>query len=68
MRMLLAAVAAALTVATCATPAWADAGVQPVGSVPIPDGPAQTWLIADLDSAIAEAPATKDATCTQVTK
>jgi serine-type D-Ala-D-Ala carboxypeptidase (penicillin-binding protein 5/6) len=50
MRMLLAAVAAALTVATCATPAWADVGVQPVGSVPIPDGPAQTWLIADLDS------------------
>jgi D-alanyl-D-alanine carboxypeptidase (penicillin-binding protein 5/6) len=50
MRRLLAAVAAALTVATCATPAWADVGVQPVGSVPIPDGPAQTWLIADLDS------------------
>jgi serine-type D-Ala-D-Ala carboxypeptidase (penicillin-binding protein 5/6) len=50
MRMLLAAVAATLTVATCATPAWADAGVQPVGSVPIPDGPAQTWLVADLDS------------------
>src|SRR6201990_506400 len=50
MRMLLAAVAAALTRATCATPAWADAGVQPVGSVPIPDGPAQTWLVADLDS------------------
>lgn len=50
MRMLLAAVAAALTVATCATPAWADVGVQPIGSVPIPDGPAQTWLVADLDS------------------
>src|ERR1700753_2248615 len=50
MRMLLAAVAAAPTVAPCATPAWADAGVQPVGSVPIPDGPAQTWLVADLDS------------------
>ena len=50
MRMLLAAVAAALTFMTCATPAWADAGVQPVGSVPIPDGPAQTWLVADLDS------------------
>ena len=50
MRTLLAAVAAALTFATCAAPAWADVGVQPVGSVPIPDGPAQTWLIADLDS------------------
>ena len=23
---------------------------QPVGSVPIPDGPAQTWILADLDS------------------
>src|SRR5271169_2860070 len=50
MRTLLAAVAAALTFAPCAAPAWADVGVQPVGSVPIPDGPAQTWLIADLDS------------------
>jgi D-alanyl-D-alanine carboxypeptidase (penicillin-binding protein 5/6) len=30
--------------------AWADAGVQPAGSVPIPDGPAQTWLVADMDS------------------
>jgi serine-type D-Ala-D-Ala carboxypeptidase (penicillin-binding protein 5/6) len=50
MRMLLAAVAAVLTSLACALPAWADAGVQPVGSVPIPDGPAQTWLVADLDS------------------
>jgi serine-type D-Ala-D-Ala carboxypeptidase (penicillin-binding protein 5/6) len=50
MRMLFAAVAAALTSIACALPAWADAGVQPVGSVPIPDGPAQTWLVADLDS------------------
>ena len=50
MRMLLAAVAAVLALVGCATPAWADAGVQPVGSVPIPDGPAQTWLVADLDS------------------
>ncbi len=33
-----------------AVPASADAGVQPVGSVPIPDGPAQTWIVADLDS------------------
>ena len=24
--------------------------MQPVGSVPIPDGPAQTWIVADLDS------------------
>jgi serine-type D-Ala-D-Ala carboxypeptidase (penicillin-binding protein 5/6) len=53
MRTLLAAVAAALSFIACMAcplPARADAGVQPVGSVPIPDGPAQTWLIADLDS------------------
>ncbi len=29
--------------------AWAD-NTQPVGSIPIPDGPAQTWIVADLDS------------------
>lgn len=29
--------------------AWADS-MQPVGSLPIPDGPAQTWIVADLDS------------------
>src|ERR1700756_5189715 len=50
MRMLLAAVAAVLALVGSNTSAWADAGVQPVGSVPIPDGPAQTWLVADLDS------------------
>jgi D-alanyl-D-alanine carboxypeptidase (penicillin-binding protein 5/6) len=50
MRMLLAAGAVVLALIGCCTPAWADAGVQPVGSVPIPDGPAQTWLVADLDS------------------
>ncbi|MDI3314300.1 MAG: D-alanyl-D-alanine carboxypeptidase family protein [Mycobacterium sp.] len=30
--------------------ARAETDVQPVGSVPIPDGPAQTWILADLDS------------------
>jgi serine-type D-Ala-D-Ala carboxypeptidase (penicillin-binding protein 5/6) len=50
MRIVLAAVAAALSLVITTTTAWADAGVQPVGSVPIPDGPAQTWLVADLDS------------------
>jgi serine-type D-Ala-D-Ala carboxypeptidase (penicillin-binding protein 5/6) len=50
MRMVLAAVAAALTLVVTSTTAWGDVGVQPVGSVPIPDGPAQTWLVADLDS------------------
>jgi len=49
MRMLIAAIAAAFFVGSSPA-AWADAGVQPVGSVPIPDGPAQTWLVADLDS------------------
>ncbi|MGH3971038.1 MAG: D-alanyl-D-alanine carboxypeptidase family protein, partial [Mycobacterium sp.] len=51
MRTLLAAVAAflALTGATTVT-AGADTGVQPVGSVPIPDGPAQTWIVADPDT------------------
>jgi serine-type D-Ala-D-Ala carboxypeptidase (penicillin-binding protein 5/6) len=50
----MAAVAALLAVGTCgvtvsAATASADS-MQPVGSVPIPDGPAQTWILADLDS------------------
>jgi D-alanyl-D-alanine carboxypeptidase (penicillin-binding protein 5/6) len=52
MRKLIAAVAAALTVGACtitAPQSWADS-TQPIGSVPIPDGPAQTWILADLDS------------------
>jgi D-alanyl-D-alanine carboxypeptidase (penicillin-binding protein 5/6) len=50
MRTFLAAVAAVLALIACAQTARADNDVQPVGSVPIPDGPAQTWLLADLDS------------------
>ena len=58
MRKLMATVAALLSVgaggttlsAVTATTSWADADIQPVGSVPIPDGPAQTWIVADLDS------------------
>jgi serine-type D-Ala-D-Ala carboxypeptidase (penicillin-binding protein 5/6) len=58
MRKLMATVAALLSVGACgatfsavtATTSWADADIQPVGSVPIPDGPAQTWIVADLDS------------------
>ncbi len=58
MRKLMAIVAALLSVGACgatfsavtATTSWADTDVQPVGSVPIPDGPAQTWIVADLDS------------------
>lgn len=48
----MAAVAALVTVATCgATTATARADdMQPIGSVPIPDGPAATWILADLDS------------------
>jgi serine-type D-Ala-D-Ala carboxypeptidase (penicillin-binding protein 5/6) len=50
MRKLIAAIAALLAVGTCsATTASADS-MQPIGSVPIPDGPAQTWILADLDS------------------
>src|SRR5271154_5427922 len=54
MRKLMAAVAAVLAVGTCgatvnAATASADS-MQPIGSVPIPDGPAQTWVVADLDS------------------
>ncbi len=51
MRKLMAAVAALLTVATVsATSASADNDMQPIGSMPIPEGPAQTWIVADLDS------------------
>src|ERR1700677_2156030 len=50
MRMLLAAVAAVFSLVGASATAWAHADVQPVGSLPIPDGPAQTWLVADLDS------------------
>jgi serine-type D-Ala-D-Ala carboxypeptidase (penicillin-binding protein 5/6) len=49
MRKLMAAIAALLTVG--ASPiARADVDVQPAGSLPIPDGPAQTWIVADLDN------------------
>jgi D-alanyl-D-alanine carboxypeptidase (penicillin-binding protein 5/6) len=58
MRKLFAALAACtayFAVLTCvvvvsAGAAAADTDVQPVGSVPIPDGPAQAWIVADLDS------------------
>ena len=55
MRKLMVAIAALLTVtatfaATAPPVAQADVDVQPPGSLPIPDGPAQTWIVADLDS------------------
>ena len=50
----MAAAAALLAVASCclvgASPAANADSVQPAGSLPIPDGPAQTWVVADLDS------------------
>lgn len=51
MRKLMAAVAALLAAGAIvgATPSRADS-TQPIGSVPIPDGPAQTWIVADLDN------------------
>lgn len=52
MRKLMAAAAALLTVTMLgASTAWADTDVQQAaGSLPIPDGPAQTWIVADMDS------------------
>ena len=57
MRKLTAALVAALAFGTCgatvgvvtAAAARADF-MQPIGSVPVPDGPAPTWIVADLDS------------------
>ncbi len=55
MRKPFAAAAALIALLTCAAtldarPATADTSVQPVGTVPIPDGPAQTWVVADMDT------------------
>jgi D-alanyl-D-alanine carboxypeptidase (penicillin-binding protein 5/6) len=44
-----AAVLAALSVAV-APVASADVDIQPVGSVPIPVGPAEAWIVADMDT------------------
>src|SRR5690349_7512513 len=38
--------------------ASADADIQPVGSVPIPDGPAPAWIVADMDTG--QVPAGRD--------
>ncbi len=51
MRKLLAALAITLCAATLvAPPVWAEPGIQPAGAVDIPQGPAQAWLLADLDN------------------
>jgi D-alanyl-D-alanine carboxypeptidase (penicillin-binding protein 5/6) len=50
MRRLLASLTAALTLLT-STAAVANADTdQPLGSIPIPDGPATAWIVADLDT------------------
>ncbi|BCI52616.1 D-alanyl-D-alanine carboxypeptidase [Mycolicibacterium litorale] len=47
----LATLFALLLVALTAAPvAGADIDVQPVGSVPIPAGPAEAWIVADMDT------------------
>ena len=33
-----------------APPAWTEPSVQPAGAVDLPQGPAQAWLLADLDN------------------
>jgi D-alanyl-D-alanine carboxypeptidase (penicillin-binding protein 5/6) len=51
MRKTLAAFAIALSAtAGVAVPAAAQPGGEPAGAVAVPDGPAQAWLLADLDS------------------
>ncbi|WP_304108184.1 D-alanyl-D-alanine carboxypeptidase family protein [Mycolicibacterium bacteremicum] len=52
MRRLVAGLICAVFLLPVGTPAaGADFGVsQPIGSLPIPDGPAQAWVIADMDS------------------
>ncbi|MCV7279684.1 D-alanyl-D-alanine carboxypeptidase [Mycolicibacterium flavescens] len=51
MRSLLAALAIALSAALgVAAPASAQPGGEPSGAVALPDGPAQSWVLADLDS------------------
>jgi serine-type D-Ala-D-Ala carboxypeptidase (penicillin-binding protein 5/6) len=45
-----AVVAAALGLLLIAPVASAEPDIQPVGSVPIPDGPAPAWIVADMDT------------------
>jgi len=50
-RKLLAALSITLSAAVLvAPPASAEPGIQPAGAVDIPQGPAQAWLLADLDN------------------
>jgi len=45
-----AVVAAALSLLLIAPVASAEPDIQPVGSVPIPEGPAPAWIVADMDT------------------
>jgi D-alanyl-D-alanine carboxypeptidase (penicillin-binding protein 5/6) len=50
-RKLLAALTIALSAAVLvAVPASAEPGIQPAGAIDLPQGPAQAWLLADLDN------------------
>ncbi len=48
--MAVAVLAIGACVATVGVNTAAADSMQPIGSLPIPDGPAQTWIVADLDS------------------
>ena len=51
MRKLLAALTITLSAAVLAAPpVGAEPGIEPAGAVGIPEGPAQAWLLADLDN------------------
>src|SRR3954447_5705330 len=45
-----AVIAAAVSLLFIAPVASAEPDIQPVGSVPIPDGPAPAWIVADMDT------------------
>ncbi|MDT5281920.1 MAG: hypothetical protein QOJ20_3115 [Mycobacterium sp.] len=51
MRKFLAALTITLSAAVLvAPPVWGEPGIEPAGAVGIPEGPAQAWLLADLDN------------------
>ena len=49
-RVLTAALAASLTLMASGPTAGADPNIQPIGSTSIPDGPANAWIVADMDT------------------
>ena len=44
------AVCLSLIFAICTPVAWAEPDIAPIGNVPMPDGPAPAWIVADMDS------------------